>query len=75
MLIETECAQFWGRALQSAPSLEETGMDEQNGFTTNSGCTYGIFFDQSGPALQKRREHGLDTWALFVDLILVDKGV
>jgi hypothetical protein len=53
--------------------LEKTGMEEQNGFATNCGCTDGLFSIKV--ALQKRREHGLDTWALFVDLILVDKGV
>jgi hypothetical protein len=48
-------------------------MEEQNGFTTNSGCTDGLFSIKV--VLQKRREHGEDTWALFVDLIKAFESV
>jgi len=47
--------------------LIEEGLEEQNGFMPRRGCRDGIFSLKL--ALQKRREHGLDTWAVFVDLI------
>ena len=47
--------------------LVEEGLEEQNGFMPNRGCRDGIFFLKL--ALQKRREHGLGTWAVFVDLV------
>lgn len=47
--------------------LVEEGLEEQNGFMPNRGCRDGIFSLKL--ALQKRREHGLGTWAVFVDLV------
>ena len=43
------------------------GLEEQNGFMPHRGCRDGIFSLKL--ALQKRREHGLGTWAVFVDLV------
>ena len=47
--------------------LNAAGLEEQNGFTPGRGGLDGIF--SLKVALQKRREHGLDTWAVFIDLI------
>ena len=47
--------------------LATEGLEEQNGFMPNRGCVDGIFSLKL--ALQKRKEHGLGTWAVFVDLV------
>ena len=47
--------------------LIKEGLEEQNGFMPHRGCRDGIFALKL--ALQKRREHGLGTWAVFVDLV------
>ena len=46
--------------------LTEIGLEEQNGFTPRRGCTDGNFTLRV--LLQKRREHGLSTWVVYVDL-------
>ena len=46
--------------------LETEGLEEQNGFMRQKGCCDGIF---SKLALQKRHEHGLGTWEVFIDLV------
>ena len=43
------------------------GLEEQNGFMRQRGCCDGIFSVKM--ALQKRHEHGLSTWAVFIDLV------
>jgi hypothetical protein len=47
--------------------LESEGLEEQNGFMRHRGCCDGIFAVKM--ALQKRHEHGLGTWAVFIDLV------
>ena len=47
--------------------LETEGLEEQNGFMRERGCCDGIFSVKF--ALQKRHEHGLGTWAAFIDLV------
>ena len=47
--------------------LKEVGSEEQNGFTGGRGCSDGSFCIRQ--ALKKRREHGLESWVLFVDLV------
>lgn len=47
--------------------LEKLGLEEQCGFMKRRGTSDGGFVLKV--ALQKRREHGLDTWVLFVDLV------
>ena len=47
--------------------LETEGLEEQNGFMRQRGCCDGIFTVKL--ALQKRHEHGLGTWAVFIDLV------
>ena len=47
--------------------LVKEWLEEQNDFMPNRGCRDGI--SSLKLALQKRREHGLDTWAVFVDLV------
>ena len=47
--------------------LETEGLEEQNGFMRQRGCCDGIFSVKL--ALQKRHEHGLGTWAVFIDLV------
>jgi hypothetical protein len=42
-------------------------MDEQSGFRPNRGTIYRLFTTSIG--LQKRKEHNLETWLLFVDLL------
>jgi exonuclease III len=47
--------------------LKEVGIEEQNGFMGGRGCADGSFCIRQ--ALKKRREHGLESWVLFVDLV------
>ena len=47
--------------------LENEGLEEQNGFMRQRGCCDGIFTVKL--ALQKRHEHGLGTWVVFIDLV------
>lgn len=47
--------------------LKEVGIEAQNGFTGGRGCADGSFCIRQ--ALKKRREHGLESWVLFVDLV------
>ena len=46
---------------------EQVGSDEQCGFRSGRGCADGIFNVMM--ALQKRKEHNLDSFVLFIDLI------
>jgi hypothetical protein len=43
------------------------GMEAQSGFTSRRGNRDGHF--NVSVALQKRKEHGQETWALFIDLV------
>lgn len=45
----------------------DNGLEEQTGFRPNRGTTDGSF--NLIQALLKRKEHGLDTWVLFIDLV------
>ena len=47
--------------------MEATGLETQAGFRRLRGTIDGLFSTKIG--LQKRQEHGLDTWALFIDLV------
>ena len=47
--------------------MEEFGMDAQTGFRLDRGTIDGLFTTFVG--LHKRKEHGLETWALFIDLV------
>ena len=47
--------------------LKEEGIEEQNGFSGGRGCADGSFCIRQ--ALKKRREHGQESWVLFVDLV------
>ena len=47
--------------------LEAERMEEQNGFMPQDGTTDGIFSLKI--LLQKRKEHGLSTWVVFIDLV------
>jgi hypothetical protein len=47
--------------------MEEEGMEEQAGFRQLRGTIDGMFAASMG--LQKRKEHNLETWALFIDLV------
>jgi hypothetical protein len=46
---------------------KEFGLEMQNGFKNGCGTVDGLFNTSIG--LQKRKEHGLDTWVLFIDLM------
>ena len=46
---------------------EEVGSEEQNGFRCDRGTIDGLFTLRM--ALCKRREHNIDTWVLFIDLV------
>jgi hypothetical protein len=50
--------------------LEPEGLEEQNGFMRQKGCCDGIagVFTVK-MALQKRHEHGLSSWGVFIDLV------
>jgi hypothetical protein len=47
--------------------MKEERMDEQSGFRANRGTIDSLF--TTSIALQKRKEHNLETWILFVDLV------
>ncbi len=47
--------------------MEEFGMDAQAGFCLDRGTIDGLFTSFVG--LHKRKEHGLETWAFFIDLV------
>ena len=47
--------------------LKECGLELQSGFTPDRGTIDGLF--SVFVALQKRKEHDLDSWILFVDLV------
>jgi hypothetical protein len=47
--------------------LREEGLEAQNGFTAGRGTADGIFSLKL--LLQKRKEHGLSSWVVFVDLV------
>ena len=47
--------------------LVAEGLEEQNGFMPKRGCADGLFSLKL--ALQKRKEHSLDSWAVFIDLV------
>jgi hypothetical protein len=53
------------RRLQTV--MEEFGMYSQTGFRPDRGTTDGLFTTSIG--LHKRKEHGLETWELFIDLV------
>ena len=44
----------------------------QNGFSSGRGCADGSFCIRQ--ALKKRREHGQESWVLFVDLVNAEIG-
>ena len=47
---------------------KEFGLEMQNGFKSGCGTVDGLFSTVLG--LQKRKEHGLATWALFIGLMI-----
>ena len=47
--------------------MEEFGMDAQTGFRPDRGTIDGLFTTFVG--LHKRKGHGLETWAPFIDLV------
>jgi hypothetical protein len=47
--------------------LEPEGLKEQNGSMRQRGCCDRIFTVKLAP--QKRHEHGLSTWGVFIDLV------
>ena len=49
------------------PIQEGLDMEPQCGFCSGRGCTDCVFTVKI--ALKKRREHGLETWVLFLDLV------
>ena len=50
-----------------SPIVEQLDHEQQCGFRPNRGCVDAIFTIKS--ALRKRREHGLESWVLFLDLV------
>jgi hypothetical protein len=48
--------------------MEKFGFDAQVGFRWDRGAIGGLFTTFAG--LFKRKEHGLKTWALFIDLVI-----
>ena len=47
--------------------MEEFGMDAQTGFRRTAALSMAIFTTFVG--LHKRKEHGLERWAFFIDLV------
>jgi len=58
------CAIITGRLTRL---LEAERMEEQNSFMPHCGTTDSIFSLKI--LLQKRKEHGLSTWVVFIDLV------
>ena len=58
------CAIIAGRLTRL---LDAERMEEQNGFMPHCGTTDSMFSLQI--LLQKRKEHGLSTWVVFIDLV------
>ena len=50
-----------------SPIVEQLDHEQQCGFRPNRGCVDAVFTIKS--ALRKRREHGLESWVLFLDLV------
>lgn len=50
-----------------SPIVEKLDHEQQCGFRPNRGCVDAVFTIKS--ALRKRREHGLESWVLFLDLV------
>ena len=50
-----------------SPIIEQLDHEQQCGFRPNRGCVDAVFTIKS--ALRKRREHGLESWVLFLDLV------
>ena len=46
---------------------DEFGLEEQSGFRSARGTIDGLF--SVNVALQKRKEHDVDSWVLFIDLV------
>ena len=49
------------------PIEESLDHESQSGFRPGRGCMDAVFTIKS--AIKKRREHGLETWVLFLDLV------
>ena len=49
------------------PTMESLDHESQCGFRRNRGCSDAIF--NVSQLIAKRREHGLETWVLFLDLL------
>ena len=49
------------------PLIESLDHENQCGFRQGRGCTDAVFTVKM--ALKKRREHNLETWVLFIDLV------
>ena len=49
------------------PIMESLDHESQCGFRRHRGCSDAIFTIQQ--LIAKRREHGLETWVLFIDLV------
>ncbi len=47
--------------------MAEFGVDAQTGFGPDRGTIDGLFTTFVG--LHKREEHGIETWALYIDLL------
>ena len=47
--------------------MKRIGMESQVGFRWDRGTIDGLFTTYLG--LSKRKEHGLETWALLIDLV------
>ncbi len=60
-LLSTLCDRRLGRI------TDEEAMESQNGFTSGRGGTDAQFC--LNQVLKKRREHGLETWTIFFDLV------
>ena len=49
------------------PIEEKINVESQYGFRPGCGCTDAVYAVKI--AMKKRREHGLDSWILFIDLV------
>eukprot|EP00978_Attheya_sp_CCMP212_P012707 scaffold31801_cov70-Attheya_sp.AAC.1 len=47
--------------------LSEVGIENQFGCIPKKGCIYALFCIRN--ALHTRKQHALDTWAIFIDLV------
>eukprot|EP00978_Attheya_sp_CCMP212_P039614 scaffold207669_cov57-Attheya_sp.AAC.2 len=61
-----QCFMISTKLLDQIGEMIDIGIETQCGCVPGKGCAYALFSMKS--ALQIRKQHGQDTWAIFIDL-------